>query len=105
MREEQPDVIAVHDARLARSSLGEVPLVLAGHTHERNLDRQDGTVILTVGSTGATGLGSFTVEANADYEAEVVYFRKELAVAIDYIRLEGVSSDFEIERQTLGASP
>ena len=97
----RPDVLAVHDARLAEDAIGEVPLVLAGHTHERFLESRDGTLIMTVGSTGATGLGSFIVEAELTYEAQVIYFRDGAPVAYDYISLSGLGGDFEVERSTL----
>src|SRR5690606_32875059 len=66
---EEPDVLAVHDARQAEAAVGSVPLVIAGHTHERSAAEKDGTRVLTVGSTGATGLGAFTVETDLTYEA------------------------------------
>lgn len=96
-----PDVLAVHDARLAGDSIGEVPVILAGHTHKRGIERVDGTLMLTVGSTGATGLGSLLVEGAEDYEAEVVYFRNGQAVALDYVRFQGLGGDFEVQRRTL----
>ena len=100
-----PDVLAVHDARLAESSIGAVPLVLAGHTHERSLEERDGTIVLTVGSTGATGLGSFVAETELPFEAEIVYFRLGAPVAMDYVSFRGAGSEFEIERSTLETQP
>jgi len=96
-----PDVLAVHDQRLAEDSFGEVPLVIAGHTHERDSRTEDGTVVLTVGSTGATGLGSFTIEADLPYEAQIIYFRDGLPSAVDYVSFKSLGSEFDIERQTL----
>jgi predicted phosphodiesterase len=98
-----PDVLAVHDVRLAEQSFGEVPLVMAGHTHDRAEERVAGTLVLTVGSTGATGLGSFLVEAELPYEAEVVYFQESQPVAMDYITLAGLGGDFQVEHVTLEA--
>ena len=100
VEEVQPDVLAVHDERLASFSFGDVPLVLAGHSHERDLKEVDGTLVLTVGSTGATGLKSFTVEADRRYEAQILYFDSDRIVAVDYITLEGPGGDFELERHT-----
>lgn len=101
--EERPDVLAVHDERLASESYGAVPLVLAGHTHDRGLEVVDGTLVLTVGTTGATGLKSLTLEADKNYEAQVIYFREGRAVAVDYITFRGISNDFQVERTTLGS--
>ncbi|HEX2196748.1 MAG TPA: metallophosphoesterase family protein, partial [Actinomycetota bacterium] len=96
----EPDVLAVHDKRLAEASYGDVPLVIAGHYHRRLVEEEEGTRVLSVGSTGATGL-KFFVEAERDYEAEVLYFRGGRAVAVDYVRFSGLGSDFEIERDAL----
>lgn len=101
VRARRPDVLAVHDLRLASQAIGEVPLVLSGHTHKRLLEQRDGTWLLTVGSTGAAGLGSFIVEADLAYEAEVIYFRSGVPVAVDYVRFTGLGADFEISRTTL----
>lgn len=98
---QDPDVLAVHDRRLAERSDGLVPLVIAGHTHERGYEERDGTLFLTVGSTGATGLTSLTVEADRTYEAEILYFESDRLVAIDYVSLRGLGEDFTLDRDTL----
>lgn len=96
-----PDVLAVHDERLAEDSYGEVPLVISGHTHERDLRIEDGSIQLVVGSTGATGLGSFTIEADLPYEAQVIYFRDGLPSAVDYVSFKSLGSEFDIQREVL----
>jgi predicted phosphodiesterase len=96
--DETPDVLLVHDERLAAESIGDVPVIMAGHEHERALRHEEDTVILTVGSTGATGLKAFTIEADRPYEAEIIYFDGTTPVAVDYITLTGLGSDFIVER-------
>jgi len=97
-----PDVLAVHDVRQAARTAGLVPLVLAGHTHARSATAtttEDGTTLtLTVGSTGATGLGSFTVETDLPYEADVLRFRDGGLVAVDRVSFTGVGGAFAIQR-------
>jgi predicted phosphodiesterase len=99
--ERRPDVLAVHDRRLAEASKGKVPLVLAGHVHRRTSESQDGTRILTVGSTGSTGLGAFTVDSEQAYEAEVLHFRDGRLDVVDYVTVRGVSGEFLVERQVI----
>ena len=101
VEESTPDVLAVHDQRLAEESYGKVPLVVSGHTHERDLRIEEGTVQLVVGSTGATGLGSFTIEADIPYEAEVIYFRDGLPSAVDYVTFRSLGGEFDIQRELL----
>lgn len=99
VRDTAPDVLAVHDARQAATSAGLMPLAVAGHTHERTEAVQDGTRFLTVGSTGATGLGAFTVDTDHPYEAEVLRFDGSTLVAIDYLTVTGIGGSFELERR------
>jgi predicted phosphodiesterase len=95
----RPDVLAVHDPLLGEASQGHVPLIVSGHTHKNTAARRDGTLILTVGSTGATGLGSFTVDTGSPYEAELLHFVGQDLVAVDRIDLHGVGGAFRLERQ------
>lgn len=99
VRTHQPDLLAVHDQRLAQQSLGSVPLVLAGHTHERDIVEETGTTLLVAGSAGATGLGSFLVETNLPYEAQVIYLRDSTLVAVDYVTFSAAGGQSKVERR------
>lgn len=101
VEENEPDVLLVHDLRLASGSVGLVPVILAGHNHARGFEQEDGTTTLTVGSTGATGLKAFTVESDRPYEAQVVYFAGDDPVGVDYITVNALGSEFEIERMVI----
>lgn len=105
VRRFDPDILAVHDPRLARAALGEVPLVVAGHVHETRAEETDGTLVLTVGSTGATGLGSFTVDTGEAYQAQVLHFDDERLVAVDTIALRGTNGEFRIDRRLIDDEP
>jgi hypothetical protein len=83
---------------MASAVAGEVPLVLAGHLHRSVLSADQGTIVAVVGSTGATGLGSLTVEAELPYVAQVLRFREGELVAIDTIELRGTTGDFTVQR-------
>ncbi len=97
----EPDVLAVHDPVMGEAAWGRVPLILAGHTHQRASARRDGTLVLTVGSTGSTGLGSFMVDTKKSYEAEVLRFVAGDLVSIDRVELRGVDGGFRVERQLI----
>ena len=106
----RPDVLAVHDPRLASESFGSVPLVVAGHTHKTDMREEEGTLQLTVGSTGATGLGAFTVDLDVAYEAQILHFRAGELVIVDVVSLDGLSGSYElrrtiIERETADEDP
>ncbi len=99
--ERRPDVLAVHDRRLAEDSTGKVPLVVAGHVHRRTSETEEATLTLTVGSTGSTGLGTFTVDSEQSYEAQVLHFRDGRLDVVDYVTVRGVSGEFAVERQVI----
>ncbi len=99
----RPDVLAVHDRRQASASWGRVPLVVAGHTHQRRLVDHDGSLLAEVGSTGATGLGTFLVETAQPYEAQILRFEGRRLVAIDYITVRGIGGAFTLERTLIDA--
>jgi predicted phosphodiesterase len=101
VRRSEPDLLAVHDVRQAEDVAGSVPVVVAGHTHARGSRSEEGTTFLTVGSTGATGLGSFLVETTLPYEAQILRFDGRRLAAVDYVTLEGVAGDFTIDRQVV----
>jgi predicted phosphodiesterase len=100
VEDELPDILAVHDSVLAAESLGAVPLVLAGHTHEQGELLEEGTLVLTVGSTGATGLKSLTIEAGRQYEAQILYFQANELVSVDYVSFQDIGGDFQLTRRT-----
>lgn len=95
----RPDVLAVHDPGQAEATTGVVPVVVAGHVHERTERTDEGTLVLTVGSTGATGLGAFTVETARSYDAEVLRFRGGELVAVDHLSVSGIDGAFTLERR------
>lgn len=95
---ERPDVVATHNPAMASAVAGDVPLVIAGHLHRSVLSAEKGTLVAVVGSTGATGLGSLTVEAQLPYVAEVLRFRRGDLVAVDTIELRGTLGDFVVRR-------
>jgi predicted phosphodiesterase len=103
VRRLEPDLLAVHDLRQAMVAYGDVPVVVAGHTHERSSREREGTLALTVGSTGATGLGSFTADSDLAYEAEILRFERGVLRSIDYISLPGFSGSFTVEHTVVDA--
>ena len=72
---EPPDIVLVHDDRMAAGLAGKVPLVLSGHFHNNRDEVVDGTLFLRVGSTGGATPTGFTAEGDVPFSAEVLYFR------------------------------
>jgi predicted phosphodiesterase len=72
--ERPPDIVAVHDDRMAEAVAGYVPLVVSGHFHENGAKVVDGTLFLRLGTTGGAGPVTFTPEGGVPLSAEVLYF-------------------------------
>jgi predicted phosphodiesterase len=94
--EEQPDAPAiamVHDPKQAPPLDGVVPLVLAGHTHKREVSTlDDGTLLMTQGSTGGAGLRGLQGEEPTPLACTVLYLDPETGelLAYDDITLGGL---------------
>lgn len=73
---EPPDVVAVHDDRMAEVLAGRVPLVISGHFHLPAVRAENGTVFLRAGSTGGAGATVFTQEGGVPLSAEILYFTR-----------------------------
>jgi predicted MPP superfamily phosphohydrolase len=71
--DEKPDVVLVHDPISAGPLVGEVPLVLAGHRHQRAVDTEDGTTLMVQGSTGGAGLRALEGEEPTPITLTVLY--------------------------------
>ena len=99
----RPDVLLVHDGRLASYARGHVATVLDGHLHRFGTEITNGTRTLMSGTTGAGGPDNFRAPDPPPADAEVVYFdpttRRPVAVDRITVRLPGVS--FSVERELL----
>ncbi|MGY1811600.1 metallophosphoesterase family protein [Blastococcus sp. SYSU D00820] len=91
--EDPPAVAMVHDPEQATPLDGEVPLVLAGHTHEREVSELDGgTLLMVQGSTGGAGLRGLQGDYPEPLTCTVLYFDRETGelTAYDDITLGGL---------------
>jgi predicted phosphodiesterase len=99
-----PDLIAVHDRRMAEAVAGRVPLVVSGHFHRDDVHVVDGTIFLEVGTTGGAGPTGFTAEGGVPFSAQILYFRPaadgttSALVAWDLIRQDPASGNLTVER-------
>ena len=105
----RPDVLMVHDGRLAAYARGHVATVLEGHLHRFGTEVVNGTRTLMTGTTGAGGPDNFRAADPPPADAQVVYFDPETRrpVAVDRITVRLPGSSFSVERILLpeGATP
>lgn len=99
------DIALVHDPTTAEELGGVVPLVLAGHTHRRDVrDLGEGTQLRVEGSTGGAGLRALQREEPVPLQASVLYFDADDGQlrAVDAISVGGLTqSEVRIEREVL----
>ncbi|WP_166532818.1 metallophosphoesterase [Blastococcus xanthinilyticus] len=90
-----PAIALVHDPKQAAPLDGIVPLVLAGHTHEREVEAlEDGTLLMVQGSTGGAGLRGLEGEYPEPLTCTVLYVDPETGTlqAYDEITLGGLGA-------------
>jgi len=73
---EPPDIVAVHDDRMAETVAGLVPLVISGHFHETTARVVNGTLFLRIATTGGSGAGVFRGIDEIPLSAQVLYFSR-----------------------------
>ena len=90
---EPPAIALVHDPKMAPPLDGVVPLVLAGHTHRREVSTLDeGTLLMVQGSTGGAGLRGLQGEEPTPLSGTVLYLDPDTGAlrAYDEITLGGL---------------
>ena len=100
----QPDLVLTHDPATTQPLVGKVPLVLAGHSHQRRVTTTDGTVVFVQGSTGGAGLRALEGEEPTDISLSVLYLDPgtRLLQAYDDITLGGLGlTDARIARKLI----
>jgi predicted MPP superfamily phosphohydrolase len=99
------DIALVHDPVEGEPLDGVVPLVLAGHTHKRQITQlKHGTLLYVEGSTGGAGLRALDNSQPTPLEASVLYFSKttHLLEAYDEISLGGLGlTSVSVERHVV----
>jgi predicted phosphodiesterase len=100
---ERPDVLLVHDPRLATYALGHVATVLDGHLHAFRTSLVNGTRTLTTGTVGGAGPDGLRATEPVPYTAEVVHFdpTTRRPVAVDRITVGAFESSFSVDRELL----
>jgi predicted phosphodiesterase len=99
----RPNVLLVHDGRLATYARGHVATILEGHLHAFGTEVVNGTRTLRTGTAGAAGPDNLRAADPPPATAEILYFspatRRPLAV--DRITVGPLESSFSVERLLL----
>lgn len=114
-----PDILAVHDVRVAEVAVGKVPVVLSGHDHHVSVAVRDGTVMVDAGTTGGAGARGLQVDGGVPMSVALLHFtvdgtsrvgragdttRTAELLAVDTIRILGGKQGFDLERRVVSPS-
>jgi len=103
----RPAIALVHDPKQAPPLDGVVPLILAGHTHDRSVSElEDGSRLMVEGSTGGAGLRGLEGEYPEPLTCTVLYLDPETGElrAYDEITLGGLGeTEVTMQRVVLPA--
>lgn len=101
----KPFILAVHDLRMGERLIGDVPVILSGHTHKAGIEERDKTVIINPGTTGASGLDLLKNSKMRDqvYTLDIIYLdqKSKKVVAVDSIQVKGLTGEFTLVRKLL----
>ena len=103
--DKRPAIAMVHDPAQAGPLDGVVPLVLAGHTHQRKVTRMsDGTLLMVEGSTGGAGLRGLQGDYPKPLTCTVLYLDRHTGAlrAYDEVTMGGLGeTEVTIQRRTV----
>lgn len=104
---EPPDVVAVHNLKMAESLVGRVGVILHGHDHRLVITSEQGTAMIDAGSTGASGVRGLQVKGGEDpYSMALLYFSRTSGgyrlQAVDTLEVRGKDAGFTLNRILVG---
>ncbi|MFZ5631999.1 MAG: metallophosphoesterase family protein [Bacillota bacterium] len=98
---EQPDILALHNHRIARLLAGKAPVILYGHDHKLSVEENNGSIMIDPGSAGAAGLRRLQGD-KTPYSVVIQYYApvdgKMKLLAADTITVKNLDSGFHVER-------
>ncbi|MCK8817768.1 metallophosphoesterase family protein [Natroniella sulfidigena] len=102
--ETTPDIVVSHQLGIADPLIGEIPVLLHGHTHTFNISQEEGTTIIDAGTTGAAGLRGLQHEEGIPYSVALLHYNlteddEYKLDIVDIIKLHDRHGGFILERQ------
>ncbi|MGC8666483.1 MAG: metallophosphoesterase family protein [Chthonomonadales bacterium] len=101
-----PDIVCVHNPRMAEPLVGKARLILCGHVHRAYIEQREGTILCNAGTTGAAGVRYFEDHRGVPLTAEVLAFGRHPQphlLFVDQVALNGDLGSYSITRQSFTA--
>jgi predicted phosphodiesterase len=98
-----PDVLVIHNYRVAEPLAGLVPTILYGHDHRPRVAQRAGSLLVDAGTTGANGIRYFTVAEPPPYSAALLTFRRgeRRPLGVDIITVRALGGGFTVDHLSL----
>lgn len=104
---DKPDILALHNHRIAQLLIGKAPVILYGHDHRLAVEEINGSIMIDAGSSGAAGLRRLQGD-RTPYTVVLQYYapegRQMKLLAADTITVKNLDSGFHVERHILKAA-
>lgn len=102
-----PDVLLVHNHRVAEQLGDLAPVILYGHSHRPSVRRTADGVLINAGTTGGAGARYFEARGGVPYSAVVLHFSREKPghlLAADLLQVRGPEGEFALQRYMLNGA-
>ncbi|MFZ5642607.1 MAG: metallophosphoesterase family protein [Bacillota bacterium] len=103
----RPDILAIHNHRIARLMAGKAPVILFGHDHKISVEEEGGSIMIDAGSSGGAGLRRLQGD-KTPYSVVLQYYAPEngkmVLKAADTITVKNLDSGFHLERYIFNAT-
>ena len=83
----RPQVLMIHDPVASRRLMGQVPLILSGHTHNATIVEEQGTVYVNAGTSGASGVRYFKNYEKPFYSMAVIDVTLGATLTVDRVTM------------------
>lgn len=99
-----PDIVVIHNPRIAKGFWGKVPVVLTGHDHQYKIKLKSNSVLIDAGTSGASGVGALMTKKEIPYSFVLLHFARtgEGIMRLKYtdtIRISNLQSGYSLERR------
>lgn len=99
-----PDIVVIHNPRIASGFWGKVPVVLSGHDHQYKIKVKSNSVFIDAGTSGAAGVGALMTEKEIPYSFVLLHYARtgEGIMRLKYtdtIRISNLQSGYSLERR------
>jgi predicted phosphodiesterase len=104
--EVKPNILAVHNYKIAEPLVSKVPLIINGHTHQVTINKEANSVIINAGTTGGAGIRGLQAVKEIPCSVILIHFKHSkdnsyILYAADIIKVYNLDRGFIIERKIL----